>query len=115
MRISDWSSDVCSSDLGPAPAGRSGTPMERHAGNRPHTDFDSANCTGGHCERRGQYLQVVTDLLVADLEEMVGNWRADGQARLAVQEDPKAGLAAMLTGLGKLGRASCRERGCQYV
>src|SRR3546814_7810044 len=71
MRISDWSSDVCSSDLllrevlheadgneanvstgyhaiefllwgqdlngtGPAPAGRSGTPMERHAGNRPH-------------------------------------------------------------------------------
>src|SRR3546814_9312898 len=87
MRISDWSSDVCSSDL---------------AGNRPHTDFDSANCTGGHCERRGQYLQVVTDLLVADLEEMVGNWRADGQARLAVQEDPKAGLAAMLTGLGSL-------------
>src|SRR3546814_9527831 len=33
---------------------------------------------------------------------MVGNGRADGQARLAVQEDPKADLAAMLTGLGSL-------------
>jgi putative iron-regulated protein len=95
-----WGQDL--NGTGPAPAGRSGTPMERHAGNRPHTDFDRANCTGGNCERRGQYLQVVTDLLVSDLEEMVGNWKADGKARQAVQEDPKAGLVAMLTGLGSL-------------
>src|SRR3546814_14396550 len=76
--------------------------MERHAGNRPHTDFDSANCTGGHCERRGPYLQVVTDQLVADLEQMVGNWRADGQARLAVQEDPKTGLVSMQNSTGSM-------------
>jgi putative iron-regulated protein len=95
-----WGQDL--NGTGPAPAGRSGTPMERHAGNRPHTDFDRANCTGGNCERRGQYLQVVTDLLVSDLEEMVGNWKADGKARQAVQEDPKTGLIAMLTGLGSL-------------
>lgn len=95
-----WGQDL--NGTGPAPEGRTGTPMERHAGNRPHTDFDPAHCTGGHCERRGQYLQVVTDLLVSDLEEMVGNWQADGKARQAVQADPKAGLVAMLTGLGSL-------------
>ena len=50
------------------------------AGNRPYTDFDTANCTGGNCDRRGEYLLVATDLLVSDLEEMVANWAADGAA-----------------------------------
>jgi len=95
-----WGQDLNGS--GPAPADRKGTPQERHAGNRPHTDFDPKACTGGHCERRAQYLKVATDLLVSDLEEMVGNWQAGGAARQAVESDPKAGLAAMLTGLGSL-------------
>lgn len=95
-----WGQDL--NGTGPAPSDRSGTPQERHAGNRPHTDFDVANCTGGNCERRGQYLKVATDLLISDLEEMVANWQAKGEARSAVQEDPKAGLTAMLTGLGSL-------------
>lgn len=95
-----WGQDL--NGTGPAPADRTGTPQERHSGNRPYTDFDLANCTGGNCERRGQYLKVATDLLVADLEEMVGNWKLDGQARAVVQKDPKAGLTAMLTGLGSL-------------
>lgn len=95
-----WGQDL--NGTGPAPTGRSGTPQERHAGDRPHTDFDVANCTGGNCDRRGQYLKVVTDLLVSDLEEMAANWKAGGEARLAVQSDPKAGLVAMLTGLGSL-------------
>ena len=73
------------------------------AGTRAATDFDPANCTGGHCDRRVQYLTAASDLLVADLEEMVGNWTADGAARKALVEgDPKAGLAAILTGLGSL-------------
>ncbi|SHI17413.1 imelysin family protein [Pollutimonas bauzanensis] len=95
-----WGQDL--NGTGPAPADRKGTPQERHAGNRPHTDFDAANCTGGNCERRGRFLKVATDLLVADLEEMVGHWQAKGAARAAVQDDPKAGLIAMLTGLGSL-------------
>jgi len=95
-----WGQDL--NGTGPAPEGRSGTPQERHAGNRPHTDFDAAHCTGGNCERRAQYLRVATDLLVSDLEEMVGHWAAAGAAREAVQEDAKAGLTAMLTGLGSL-------------
>ena len=95
-----WGQDL--NGAGPAPAGRQGTPQERHAGNRPHTDFDPANCTGGNCERRGRYLKVATDLLVEDLSEMVGHWQPDGQARAAVQGNARQGLVAMLTGLGSL-------------
>ena len=73
------------------------------AGNRPHTDFDSANCTGGNCDRRAAYLTSAADLLVTDLEEMVANWQADGEARKGLVEgDPQAGITAILTGLGSL-------------
>ena len=73
------------------------------AGNRPHTDFDTAACTGGICDRRAAYLAAASDLLVSDLEEMVGNWRADGVARKGLIEgDPKVGLATILTGMGSL-------------
>ncbi|MEM7044302.1 MAG: imelysin family protein [Pseudomonadota bacterium] len=73
------------------------------AGDRPYTDFDPANCTGGNCERRAEYLQTSTDLIIADLEEMVANWADGGEARGAVTgEDENAGLSAMLTGLGSL-------------
>lgn len=95
-----WGQDL--NGTGAAPADRKGTPQERHSGNRPHTDFDPKQCTGGNCERRIEFLKAVTDLLVTDLEEMVGNWKKDGAARKAVEEDPKAGLIAMLTGLGSL-------------
>jgi len=73
------------------------------AGNRPYTDYDTANCTGGHCDRRAQYLAAASDLLVADLQEMVGNWGADGEARKTlVKGDPKAGISTILTGMGSL-------------
>jgi putative iron-regulated protein len=73
------------------------------AGTRPHTDFDAANCTGGNCERRDQYLAAATDLLVADLGEMVANWGGDGEARKGLVEgDPKAGISTILTGMGSL-------------
>jgi putative iron-regulated protein len=72
------------------------------AGKRPYTDFDTANCTGGNCDRRIEYLVAASDLLIADLEEMVGNWRADGAARAALMENDEAGLAAILTGMGSL-------------
>ncbi len=73
------------------------------AGNRPFTDFDVASCTGGHCDRRAEYLASASSLLVADLEEMAGDWAAGGAARKAVLDaEPKAGLTAILTGLGSL-------------
>ncbi len=72
------------------------------AGKRPATDFDTANCTGGNCERRAQYLKAASALLVSDLEEMVANWTADGAARKALTDDANAGLITILTGMGSL-------------
>ncbi|NDW04817.1 imelysin family protein [Jiella pacifica] len=73
------------------------------AGERPYTDYATGeDCTGGHCDRRGQYLDAATDLLVSDLEEMVGNWKDDGAARKALLDDPTKGLSAILTGMGSL-------------
>ena len=65
------------------------------AGNRPFTDYT----TEANAARRAQYLDAATDLLVADLEEMVGNWQPGGAARAALAE---TGLATILTGMGSL-------------
>ncbi len=73
------------------------------AGARPATDFDPANCTGGHCDRRVQFLSSASKLLVADLEEMVGNWTEGGAAREALVANGEAGaLRTILTGMGSL-------------
>ena len=73
------------------------------AGNRPATDFDPANCTGGNCERRAAFLKAVTDLLVADLKEMADSWKEGGAARASIAErSDKDALSAILTGLGSL-------------
>ncbi|MDX5593279.1 imelysin family protein [Pseudovibrio sp. SPO723] len=73
------------------------------AGTRPATDFDPANCTGGNCERRIQYLQAATDLLISDLEDMVANWKDGGDARKELADKGEAGgVATILTGMGSL-------------
>ena len=72
------------------------------AGNRPYTDYDTKACTGGNCDRRGAYLKAASELLVSDLKDMVANWTPDGAATKAVEADPKAGLTAILTGMGSL-------------
>lgn len=72
------------------------------AGNRPWTDYDKAACTNGNCDRRGEYLKAASTLLIADLQEMVGAWAADGEATRNVTADPKTGITAILTGMGSL-------------
>ena len=72
------------------------------AGVRPATDFDPANCTGGHCDRRIQYLQAATLLLVSDLEDAVTMWSEGGRARADVTADPQQGLVMAFTGIGSL-------------
>lgn len=73
------------------------------AGNRPYTDYlVGEGCTNGHCDRRVAYLQAATDLLVSDLQEMVGNWEQSGAARKALADDPKSAMATILTGMGSL-------------
>ncbi len=73
------------------------------AGNRPATDYDVKNCSNGHCDRRAQYLQTATDLLVDDLTWMAAQWAPDGAARKPdLQDGSKAGLVAIFKGLGSL-------------
>jgi putative iron-regulated protein len=73
------------------------------AGNRPASDYDQANCTHGHCDRRAAYLKTAGSLLVDDLKEMAGNWTADGAARKALRDaGGNAALGMMFTGLGSL-------------
>ncbi|ASY59004.1 imelysin family protein [Sinorhizobium sp. CCBAU 05631] len=72
------------------------------AGKRAYTDFDTKACTNGNCDRRAAYLKAATDLLVSDLKEMVANWAPEGAAAKAVEAEPEAGLAAILTGMGSL-------------
>ena len=76
---------------------------KKGAGKRPVSDFAIAGCTHGNCERRGAYLAAAVDLLVGDLEEMVGNWREGGAARAALtQQGSDKGLAAIFIGMGSL-------------
>lgn len=73
------------------------------AGERPYTDYDLKNCTGGNCDRRAQYLKSASDLLVSDLQEMVGNWKEGGAARKAVVDgEPNAAISSIFTGMGSL-------------
>ena len=76
---------------------------DKGAGTRPATDFDTANCTGGNCERRVAYLKAATALLISDLTEMADAWKEGGAARAELAEKGEAGgLATILTGMGSL-------------
>jgi len=73
------------------------------AGTRPATDYDTANCSNGNCDRRAQYLSVVTDLLIDDLAWMAEQWGPTGEARKSVMTDNgNVGLSAIFRGLGSL-------------
>jgi putative iron-regulated protein len=72
------------------------------AGDRKATDYDTAKCTNGNCDRRGQYLTAVTDLLVDDLAWMVEQWKKGGDARAELAKSDTAALTAIFTGLGSL-------------
>ncbi|RWO74542.1 MAG: peptidase [Mesorhizobium sp.] len=73
------------------------------AGERPYTDYDLKNCTGGNCDRRAEYLKSASDLLVSDIQEMVGNWKEDGAARKAlVDGEPNPAISTIFTGMGSL-------------
>lgn len=76
------------------------------AGNRPASDYlEGQGATGGHNDRRRAYLKAVTELLVTDLEEMVGNWAPNvaDNYRATLEAEPAAdGLRKMLFGMGSL-------------
>ena len=79
---------------------------ESGAGERPVTDYVTGEeCTHGNCDRRGAYLDAVSDLLVSDLEWMVAQWAptADQTYRDELLAAPTAeGLRRILFGMGSL-------------
>lgn len=76
---------------------------EPGAGARRWTDFAKGDaCTGGNCDRRGEYLGAATELLVSDLDWMHTQWKEGGAARAALAANEGAGIVAILTGMGSL-------------
>src|SRR3546814_15074920 len=113
MRISDWSSDVCSSDLKalcgdpPQTAGRVLHTNDRWIGAQPlhHVDADVSDCPGGHIVEQDRQSAVLGQICkMPEYAFLIGFVviRSDDQRRVS-----PSGL--------QIGRASCRERGCQYV
>ena len=77
----------------------------KDAGTRPFTDYAKGDdCTNGHCDRRGEYLEVATDLLIKDLTEIVADWAPDSdnyrKTFLALNENEA--VRRMLFGMGSL-------------
>ncbi|MBP21197.1 MAG: peptidase [Alcanivorax sp.] len=75
------------------------------AGERPATDFATGEAaTGGHNDRRRDYLTVVTDLLISDLEAMVAEWKPgqDNYRADLAADSVENGLRKMLFGMGSL-------------
>lgn len=80
--------------------------FEAGAGERQATDYAAGDaCTNGNCERRGAYLDAVTDLLVNDLQWMVEQWKpgVEGNYRAELTgQAPSAVYQKMLFGMGSL-------------
>jgi len=80
--------------------------FENGAGERPVTDYAKGNdCTNDNCERRAQYLDAVTDLLVNDLEWMVAQWApgtSDNYRAQLTSVNADEGIQKMLFGMGSL-------------
>src|SRR3546814_1145546 len=109
MRISDWSSDVCSSDLVDAPAHDAavldfGGKAFPRAGVAPDEgfDLDPVARAGAEPVERGE-----ADLAVLG--------QPDGRLAEQAEQAHEIGEGAAAADIIKIGRAACRERVCQYV
>src|SRR3546814_4017823 len=93
MRISDWSSDVCSSDLGTMFSFPSIKPVYAHC-DLPCGVYDPAQAR-------------IEAQSVREIQKKMANFEGDDRVRALFIKEERAELV-------KLGRASCRERVCQY-
>src|SRR3546814_2505161 len=104
MRISDWSSDVCSSDLIAVAKGVF-TGMSA-----AYTAF-RAGATAGQAANAGANALIIGLDPTSIAISLAVNFMIEVLLQGCDQQDMEVG---MLRGSGKLGRASGRERGCQY-
>src|SRR3546814_16930708 len=91
MRISDWSSDVCSSDL--------------RCGDQ----------TGVGQRADAQHQIDLTQVLAVQVDEAVDQTQLDIDSRIGLEKFGQGRRQMTATEGGQIGRASCRERVCQYV
>src|SRR3546814_9919705 len=98
MRISDWSSDVCSSDL----RDRTQAQMQEREAALRAADSDLA-------QRRSSLTADAYAKARSELEaEVMDLQRSQQEERRRLDQRFSQGMA-------EIGRASCRERVCQYV
>ena len=80
--------------------------FEAGNGQRPASDYITGDgCTNGHCDRRAQYLDAVTDLLVSDLQWMVDQWaegKSDNYRAQLTGGSADEAIQKMLFGMGSL-------------
>src|SRR3546814_12822853 len=112
MRISDWSSDVCSSDLGSALRQSPGL-LGRRKG-RSARKFILAGAGKGLIQDRSENILPGKLLPVWFCSpESIACRNFDD--RLSAGGGHRGDETRRLTLPRKIGKASCRERGCQYV
>src|SRR3546814_15606155 len=99
MRISDWSSDVCSSDL---VDGRPGVLVAKNA----------AQCSGITTFELRDRAADKAILALPDAGVDCGNTPVSCRMRMAFV---RLGCTVDVVIFEEIGRASCRERVCQYV
>src|SRR3546814_4196676 len=97
MRISDWSSDVCSSDLGV-------TVRYYYLGNEPY------HKTANYMYTAEEYAEMINRYAEAMR-------KVDPDIRIIANTHPRNldYTSTLIRQAGKIGRASCRESVCQYV
>src|SRR3546814_18287900 len=115
MRISDWSSDVCSSDL--AGGGRWIALQSRFALAELRRRLVAREAPLVELIRDAESDTPGVDLVVAWRLEDELNLGRDGVERVRLRlYDPRPGAAAVGPCLTlEIGSESCRARGCQYV
>src|SRR3546814_9112622 len=114
MRISVWSSDVCSSDLRKRTDKLEAAPgYQRRPGMkaRPHAlDDGRPSAVAITYDKSDSAPRVVAKGYGTLAENIIRTAKDNG---LYVHESPE--LVGLLMEVDKIGRASCRERVCQYV
>src|SRR3546814_8277575 len=105
MRISDWSSDVCSSDLRPRiatwikRAGKKAFMLQRTSASRSGILLTPISAPANPWDGFSTFQRSVDDPLQDDIEYL----------------SPESAKMAFALVIFQIGRASCRERVCQYV
>src|SRR3546814_15470728 len=102
MRISDWSSDVCSSDLLIAEIRRRNLRVSYLVNNAGVT------VEGRFLDHAWEQQRAFVQLMSTSPAELI-------HAFLPEMLKAKSGKVLNIASLGEIGRASCRARVCQYV